>query len=433
MIAVLTEPRRYLWFALVCVGVFGAGTAALYHDDGRIADGVSIQGLSVGGLTVADAEAAVRRELVPRLPRELVFWQGYRSWHVAPAEIGQRALVEEAVSAAHALGHSGGLIERGLTRLRLAHQPQDVPLKVVVDPVALTARIEAIAAEINQPPRNARVSDYVDGLLYFEPEADGLEVDVAATVAAVSADGRFPPPGRIQVVATRTRPTITVDQLRSGLNTVLAEFQTSMSHGYYGEMKRNRIHNVRLCLAKLNGCLIQPGEVFSFNGYLGERKASDGFRSSYVFHRRPNGTIEERWEAGGGICQLATTMFNTVLRANLQIVERSPHSKPVHYVRPARDAAVYYGVKDLRFRNSLSHPILLWGRVDSDDNLVITIIGDRSDKTEVELESNFWYGGAGRGGSLWRTAKTPDGRVLVDRELVCESFYPYEPTTTEPD
>ncbi|NUQ00877.1 MAG: VanW family protein, partial [Armatimonadetes bacterium] len=139
---------------------------------------------------------------------------------------------------------------------------------------------------------------------------------------------------------------------------------------------------------------------------------------------------EERWSTGGGICQLATTIFNAALYANLAITQRGNHSKTVHYARIGRDATVYYGVVDLKFRNTLPHAVLLWGELLSNYDLVITVIGHRDDDTEVDLTSDSWAGRTGQGGSLWRTVRSADGRVLKDREHICDSFYPYEAKVT---
>jgi vancomycin resistance protein YoaR len=189
-------------------------------------------------------------------------------------------------------------------------------------------------------------------------------------------------------------------------------------------MRGNRRFNVELCLKRMNGIVLGPGDEFSFNGMIGERKKTDGFKESVVFKRQADGEIDEDWETGGGICQLATTLFNTAVLADMHITERSNHSKVVSYARIARDATVYWNAADLKFVNTMTHPVMVWGEMNGYD-LVITMVGDRSDKYDVEETSASWAGRAGEGGTLWRTVKRPTGEVVKAREWICDSFYPY--------
>lgn len=105
----------------------------------------------------------------------------------------------------------------------------------------------------------------------------------------------------------------------------------------------------------LDNKLVQPGQVFSFNQEVGMRSPERGFISGIVY----KGKKDEAFEVGGGVCRTATLLHNAVLAAGLEVVERHRHSQPVTYVAPGRDATVYYGVLDYRFRNNRSYPIEL--------------------------------------------------------------------------
>lgn len=422
----VTTAWRFLAFAAVCAGVFGTGTAALLHDDRRVAEGLSIEGVALGGLTPAEALNKVENSLAPRLPKGLTLRHDGRTWTYPNDKFGRQLLLDKTVAEAYDRTRTGSAWQRGTARLRLAHRPVNLSVPITANRNQLEAVIGEVAEVVDREPQDAVVRDYLDGRIYFERDHDGLTVDIKQTADAALASTTFPPPAEVTLAVERVPAKVKYDELRGTLNTVLATYHTSMSHGYYGVMRENRAHNVRLCLARMNGTVLQPGETFSFNGIVGERKPEDGFRSSYVFYRKPDGSIEERWDTGGGICQLATTLFGTALRANLKIVERGNHSKPVHYAKTARDATVYYGVVDLKFQNALGHPILVWGVVKPNYDLEIAIVGDRSDQTKVELFSAVSRGARGISGSLWRSAKRADGQVLSDRELICHSFYPHE-------
>lgn len=114
----------------------------------------------------------------------------------------------------------------------------------------------------------------------------------------------------------------------------------------------NRTTNLKLASQKINNIVIQPGETFSFNKVVGERTSAKGYKPAPIF--AANGTEDG---VGGGICQVASTMFNTALLTNVQIVERHQHSQRVGYVPLGRDAAIYWGAQDLKWKNTTNYPI----------------------------------------------------------------------------
>ena len=116
----------------------------------------------------------------------------------------------------------------------------------------------------------------------------------------------------------------------------------------------SRTTNLAIACKKLNGQVIQPGEVFSYNKALGKRSVENGYKEAAVY---VNGGVENG--LGGGICQISSTLYNTVLFANLGIVERHQHSFTTSYVDPGRDATVVYGALDFKFKNTRKYPVKL--------------------------------------------------------------------------
>ena len=127
----------------------------------------------------------------------------------------------------------------------------------------------------------------------------------------------------------------------------------------------SRSTNIAIAAKTINGTIILPGETFSYNKKLGNTTKEKGYQlgGAYI-----NGKVVPAY--GGGICQVATTLYNAVLYANLEIVERYNHSYSVSYVPASRDATVSYGGKDFKFKNSRTYPIKL---VASAKNGVISI------------------------------------------------------------
>ncbi len=119
-----------------------------------------------------------------------------------------------------------------------------------------------------------------------------------------------------------------------------------------------RSQNVSLSCQAINGLIIQPGEVFSFNEASGPRTEERGYKIAPIFVGKK--VVPGR---GGGVCQTSSTLYNCVLEAGLEVLERHPHSLPVAYVAAGRDATVSWEGADLKFRNNKEVPIKILARV----------------------------------------------------------------------
>ncbi|MBR2156160.1 MAG: VanW family protein [Clostridia bacterium] len=128
---------------------------------------------------------------------------------------------------------------------------------------------------------------------------------------------------------------------------LLATFSTK-----YATSNTNRTTNLRLAADKINGYVLLPNETFSYNTVVGKRTIAAGYKEAAVYE---NGEVVQG--LGGGICQISTTLFNSVLLANLEIVELHNHQFIPSYVSAGRDATVVYGTKDFQFKNNRQHAL----------------------------------------------------------------------------
>ena len=128
-----------------------------------------------------------------------------------------------------------------------------------------------------------------------------------------------------------------------------AEFSTE-----YKTSTNERAHNISLAVSKINGAFLDVGQEFSFNKTVGKRTEQNGFKRAKIIL---NGIFVDG--VGGGVCQVSTTLYNAVLRANLPVTEYHPHSLAVSYVDPSFDAMVNSGTADMRFVNDTAMPILI--------------------------------------------------------------------------
>ena len=120
----------------------------------------------------------------------------------------------------------------------------------------------------------------------------------------------------------------------------------------YDPTNRNRGNNIVLATQKIDGTIIMPGETFSYNQIVGERTIAAGYKEAGAY---AGGKLVQ--DVGGGICQTSSTLYNTVLLANLEIVDRSNHQFLTSYVAAGRDATVNWGTLDFQFKNTRSYPI----------------------------------------------------------------------------
>lgn len=138
-------------------------------------------------------------------------------------------------------------------------------------------------------------------------------------------------------------------------STMLSSYYSNVYATYYSYYVNNkdRTTNLKIASGKINGTIIQPGETFDFNKVVGSRTAAKGYKKAHVF----TGGSSMTMGLAGGICQVASTMFNTALIANVPIVERHQHSQRVSYVPLGRDAAISGNVQNFRWKNNTKYAI----------------------------------------------------------------------------
>lgn len=206
----------------------------------------------------------------------------------------------------------------------------------------------------------------------------------------------------------------------------IAQFSTTLDG-----RSRDQRHNAFLSAKSLDGAIIQPNEVFSFNSRIGTFSRDAGYRRAPVSY---NGTLIESW--GGGVCQTSTTLYNVFLLAGMPIIERHRHRFWPSYVVPGRDAAVAFGQYDLKARNNFGGPIRVHAKVEG-DRLVVSLTGDVEARPLARIETVSLSKTEARSfrigkGTPYRTRNAgKDGYDVATyrhhkdgRELVSEDHYP---------
>ena len=136
---------------------------------------------------------------------------------------------------------------------------------------------------------------------------------------------------------------------------LISEFTTK-----YDASNINRSQNLAIAAGKIDGTVLMPGEEFSFNQVVGKRTIQEGYKDAKIYQ---NGQVVDG--LAGGICQISSTLYNAVIKANLEIIERRNHSFTTSYIKAGQDATVVYGVIDFKFKNTRTYPIKISASVNS--------------------------------------------------------------------
>lgn len=211
----------------------------------------------------------------------------------------------------------------------------------------------------------------------FIPPQDGMEVDVYQTlqnalIALKNQNDAIP----VNLITTPTL--VKLSETNSlGINELIGHGESN----FKGSPK-NRRHNIKVGVEKFKGLIIKPGEIFSFNNYLGPVEEDQGFLPELVIKKE--GTVPE---LGGGLCQVSSTTFRAAMNAGLPIKERKNHAYAVQYYSPqGTDATIYPGSVDLKFLNNTSAHILIWPHFKDDNNLIFDFYGTKDSRKVVLLK-----------------------------------------------
>ncbi len=236
--------------------------------------------------------------------------------------------------------------------------------------------IEKVYKEVYREAKDASIKKNNDGTVSFEKEVVGLSFDKNKLQEALknAKDGES-----FEFALNVTNPKIKYEDIKwEGYNDCLGEMTTHFPAGVYA-----RSTNLKIALSYLNGKVIMPGEVFSYNRVIGNPTAAKGYKPAATFK---GGVVVD--EMGGGICQTVSTLYNAALYANLDIIERHPHGLAVGYVKPSLDATMYNPVKDLKFKNNRNYPIKIVTYFSTNGTLSIKLMGTKEETdVDVVLES----------------------------------------------
>lgn len=259
---------------------------------------------------------------------------------------------------------------------------------VTLDEEKLKDYLITLSPLVNRSPVNAELAVNGDRATRFHLSENGIELEIENNIVEIRESiliygkkNLYSKKDDIKLAVSMVAPKITTEDID---NMGIVSFIGKGVSNFAGSPS-NRIHNIRVGVARFNGVLVKPGEEFSFNGILGDVGPEQGYEPELVIKR--DKTVPEY---GGGLCQVSTTAFRAAINVGLPITERYPHAFPVVYYNPQGfDATIYPPHPDLRFINDTPNHLLIQAKVEG-SYLTFEFYGT-NDGREVKVEGPYKY------------------------------------------
>ena len=321
-------------------------------------EGVTVNGVSVGGMTTEQAKAAVLPSLdAQKQNLSVTVTLGDASEVFSAADIETTNDLDKAIDEAFALVREDKGFEAVSAEVdEIRKNGKAYSVSVAFDEDALRNAVNAFADAHETKPVNASVGyNKEENKIDFTPDVVGRTVDREALLSALL---NAKPGETVKAPAQETQAEVTLADVQQQY--VLRSTYTTK----YSKSINNRKYNIFKGAGMITGTILHPGDTFSANGTLGVRNQANGWKVATAF---VGGAHEKQY--GGGVCQLSSTLYNAAVLADMKIVDRRNHSMPVDYVDKGRDATINSvgNIIDFKFQNSSKSDIIIIAYVDNTD------------------------------------------------------------------
>lgn len=366
----LAATKTTFWFTLgAMIGLFFFSSFVYiyykqtYRD--KIYPGVIINNVEFGGKTQEELKKyfSNQNEIISKKSLE------YRSGnYVATISAKQLNLGYDSdllAIQAYSIGRSGNFFSD--VYLSLQSYLHGVPLSPAYrySDKELTTLIKKFESALNIDPIDARFTYQNGRVTEFRTAKDGKKVITGEIISYLQEKSVPALLGTNSIRILQTIPTSVIkpDITNNEANSMGIIQRIGIGTSLYHGSIINRIYNIKLAASRLNGILIKPGEIFSFNKAVGDISSLTGYKQAYIIENGKTVLGD-----GGGVCQVSTTVFRAILNAGFPVIERNPHAYRVHYYEddmgPGIDAAIYSPNIDLKFKNESGHHILIQSSID---------------------------------------------------------------------
>lgn len=337
-------------FVCICLLLSGAYIKAMADTNtDTICKGIFINSINLEGMTEAEATKAVNEYTDSLKNKKLDIRVNDQTISTTLGEVGYECVENDYVSQALNLGKTGNLIKRYKEIEDLEHNQLVYTLQFTIDDDKLRDVVEQ-CSEFNVLPENATIKRE-NGQFIVSEDKNGWEVDLNETMqkvkTAILEDWDYQD-AVVDAVIVEALPEFGTETMKE-CKDLLGTFSTT-----YASSSSSRANNLANAARLMNGIVVYPGEVFSAAKAMQPITEENGYSIAGAYQ---NGQVVD--SVGGGVCQVATTLYNAILHAELEVVERSNHSMIVGYVKPAMDAAIAGDYKDLKFKNNTDIPVYI--------------------------------------------------------------------------
>lgn len=357
-----------LFFSLLASGLY-VGRLLSYD---RVYPGVTLEGIDMSNRTRDEVVQIVG--VWQKSQREKVVTVSYKNntFKVEAQQLDVDFDGAQAVEAVWDYGRAGSWWERLQKIRQAASVSYNVPLKIKYDENKVSALVDYWREMVDKPPRNAALSMTTGGVV---PHEEGQRLDVDALRPALVKAFTAGEESKLPLPVVAMYPEITVDDiLKTGIREMVSVYST-----YFNNQDINRTANIKRAANNINGYILYPGNTFSFNEVVGPREIVNGFKEALEI---VNGEFVPG--IGGGVCQVSSTLYNAAILADLKVVDRTNHSKPLSYVPLGRDATVVYGALDFKFKNNTEMPLMILADVQG-NKLMVGLFGQHRLEKQVDI------------------------------------------------
>ncbi len=334
-------------------------------DRGTIASGVVLE-IPLGQLSIEEAESKLEEQRNKIYKHPLHFISDEKSCLIDLEKLGLTYTFAEPLQKAYLVGREGNLFHKAIAKYKASRGISFEP-DLQWNEFVLKEALNKHLSTLNIPSTDAYFSINPDNSLQIVPEKIGKQVDLDSLIKSIK--NQTPEAQTIQVPFIIVKPTLT----KTDLETVKKKDLLSDYTTRFDPNQKARSLNLKLASKAIDGKVLKPGEVFSFNHTVGPRTSEAGYQEAMIIE---GNTFVPG--LGGGVCQVSSTLYNAVQLASpsLRVMERTRHSLPVTYVPLGQDATVAYPTLDFKFRNDTDSFILIRSLVDG-NTLSFRIYGSK--------------------------------------------------------
>ncbi len=375
--------KKVVWMKKIAAAAIGmvllAAMPSMVSWAQTLPEGVYVGDQSLGGMTEEEAQAKVSEYVKELGAQTITLDVDGTPIETTAADLGFHWVNTDAVQEAARRFQYGSLVQQYMAQADLKQAPMELALETQVDKNLVTAFVNDRCQELAVPAQDASITRE-NGVFTVTPSVTGRIVDIGATENALNAAmtvESLENPLEVEAVVAVQEPAIRTEDLET-IQDVLGTFTTDFSSSGSA-----RSTNLAVGAAKINGHVVMPGQTLSGYECLQPFTRENGYQSAAAYE---NGQVVD--SIGGGVCQIATTLYNTALQAELEITQRQNHSMIVTYVKPSMDAAIAGTYKDIKITNNYSTPIYVEGYTEN-RKLTFTIYGKetRPENRTVEYVS----------------------------------------------